>query len=117
MAGSFLEALAANHFDRLATVLDDHASLAALLPRGFRVCHGVAENLSGLEQWFRDVEEFEVADASVGQVGPRLQLRGPRVGDKALIVEQHIYADSDPSYRSRSVSLLCSGFGKGHLDG
>ncbi|HEY5014480.1 MAG TPA: nuclear transport factor 2 family protein [Acidimicrobiia bacterium] len=123
-AGSFLEALAAQDFERLAAALDDDASLSALLPRGFCEWRGAAEIAAMFEKWFGDVDEFEVADAAVGQVGSRLQLRwrmrvrgGPRFGDDAMVVEQHVYADTAPTGRIRSMSLLCSGFCKEHLDG
>jgi hypothetical protein len=111
VAGSFLEALAAHDFERLAGVLDADASMAALLPRGFDEWHGAA-----------GVDEFEVVDASVGQVGSRLQLRwrvkvrGGRRGDEPMIVEQHAYADTAPTGRIRAMSLLCSGFCREHLD-
>jgi len=122
VAGSFLEALAANDFERLAAVLDDDASLCALLPRGFCEWHGAAEIRTAFEGWFGDVEEFEVADASIGQVGSRLQLRwrvrvrGPRFGAEAMVCEQHVYADTAPNGRIRSMSLLCSGFCQERLD-
>lgn len=123
VAGSFLEALAAKDFHRLAAALDADASLSALLPRGYCEWHGAAEIGAVFEKWFGDVDEFEVADAAVGQVGTRLQLRwrvrvrgGPRFGDDAMVVEQHVYADTAQTGRIRSMSLLCSGFCKEHLD-
>ncbi len=122
VAGSFLEALAAHDFDRLAAALDDAASLSALLPRGFREWHGPGEIRAVFELWFGGLSEFEVVDASVGQVGSRLQLRwrvqvrGGRFGDDAMVVEQHVYADAAPSGRIQRMSLLCSGFCKLHLD-
>lgn len=118
VAGSFLEALAAHDFDRFAVALDDDASLFALLPRGFREWHGPAEIIGAFNGWFGDAEQFEVADAWVGQVGTRLQLRWrvrvrtPRFGDEAMIVEQHVYADTAATGRITSMSLLCSGFCK-----
>ena len=121
-AASFLEALAAGDFDRLGQALDDDATMAALLPRGFREWHG-ADAITGMfTQWFGDVDEFEVADASVGQVGARLQLRwrlrlrGARLGPDPMIVEQHVYATTGNSGRIQSMSLLCSGFCKEHGD-
>ena len=123
VAGLLLEALAANDFDRLASGLDDDATLFALLPRGFCEWRGASEISAAFERWFGDVEEFEVVDASVGQVGPRLQLRwrvrlrGSRLGDEARIVEQHVYADTAASGRIRSMSLLCSGYCKELLNG
>jgi hypothetical protein len=123
VAGSFLEALAAHDFDRLTDVLDADASMAALLPRGFDEWHGAAGVTAAFEQWFGGVDEFEVVDASVGQVGSRLQLRwrvkvrGGHRGDEPMIVEHHVYADTAPTGRIRAMSLLCSGFCREHVDG
>jgi hypothetical protein len=122
-AGSFLEALAARDFGRLGAALDGDAVLFALLPRGYDEWHGPAEIRGAFETWFGGVEEFEVVDASVGQVGPRLQLRwrvrvrGPRWGDEVMVVEQHLYADTSGTGRFQSMRLLCSGFCQEHLDG
>ncbi len=116
VAGSFLEALAAGDFPGLAAVLDADASMHALLPRGFVEWHGAAAICSAFATWFGDAEEFEVADASVGQVGSRLQLRwrlrvrAARLGDEPMVVEQHVYATTGPTGGIRSMSLLCSGF-------
>jgi hypothetical protein len=122
VAGLFLEAMAANDFEHLASALDVDASLSALLPRGFREWQGVAEICGVFEHWFGDVEDFVVADASVGQVGSRLQLRwrlrlrGTRLGDEAMVVEQHVYADIGATGLIQRMSLLCSGFCKELLD-
>ena len=66
VAGPFLEALAAHDFERLAVALDADASLSALLPRGFDEWHGAADICAAFEQWFGDVDEFEVVDAVGG---------------------------------------------------
>jgi hypothetical protein len=121
LAGAFLEALAAHDFDRLAAALDREVSLSALLPRGLCEWHGPAEITAAFNGWFGNVDEFEVIDASVGQVGSRLQLRwrvrvrGAR-WDDAMVVEQHVYADTADGGRIRSMRLLCSGFCKEHAD-
>jgi hypothetical protein len=63
---------------------------------------------------------FEVTDASVGEVGAllqlrwRLRLRGARLGDVAMVVEQHAYAATGATGRIERMSLLCSGFWKEH---
>jgi hypothetical protein len=122
VAGSLLEALAAGDFDRLAAVLDDGASLAALLPGGFREWHTPAGIAAAFEGWFGDVEASELIGASLGQVGRRLQLRwqlrlrGARFGRQARVVEQYAYADTAPDGRIDRMALLCSGFYKEHVD-
>jgi ketosteroid isomerase-like protein len=115
-AGSFLEAIAAQDFDRIARTLEADASLSALLPRGLDERHGPAEIKEAFEGWFGDADEFEVIDASVGQVGARVQLRwrvrmrAERRGPEPMVAEQHVYADFAPNGRIRSMRLLCSGF-------
>lgn len=122
VAGSFLEALAASDFDRLAAVLDDNARLSALLPRGYTEWQGAAEIAAAFEGWFGDVEDYELIDASVGQVGSRLQLRwqlrlrGTRLGNQARVVEQYAYVDTASSGRIQTMALLCSGLLEEHLD-
>ena len=123
VGGSWLEALASSDFDRLGTVLDDKASLAALLPRGFREWRGAAEIAAVFEGWFGDIEQCELIDASLGQVGSRLQmrwqlrLRGARLGDHPRVVEQYAYADTGSSGRIQNMVLLCSGFCTEHFSG
>ena len=122
-AGIVLDALTAHDFARFDDALDADASLSALLPRGFREWHGASEICAQFERWFGDVERFEVADASVGQVGAllqltwRLRLKGERLGDETMIVEQHAYAATGASGRIERLSLLCSGFWEEHVDG
>jgi hypothetical protein len=123
VAGLFLEMLAAGDFGRLAATLDADATLAALLPKGFREWHGAAEICAVFDGWFGDVDAFEVVDASVGQVGSALQLRwrvrvcGPRLGEGSRLVEQQVYAETGPSGRIHGMRMLCSGFCSEHFDG
>ncbi len=115
-AGQLLEALGAADFEHLASAFEVDASLSALLPGGFRGWEGSTAISAAFERWFGNVEEFELADSSIGQVGERLQmhwrlrLRGPRFGDDPMVVEQHVYATTGPNDRLQHMSLLCSGF-------
>ena len=115
-AGSFLEALAAQDFDLIARALEADASMSALLPRGHDEWHGAGEIKDAFAGWFGDSEEFDVVDASVGQVGAlvqlrwRVRMRAERRGPEVMVAEQHVYADFSPSGRIRSMRLLCSGF-------
>jgi hypothetical protein len=121
-AGSFLEALAAADFLGLKSVLDEDATLAALLPGGFKEWHGADAIAATFERWFGNVEQCELVDGSLGQVGSRLQLRwqlrlrAERLGG-GRIVEQYAYADTLSTGRIHHMSLLCSGFCDEHLDG
>ena len=123
VAGIVLAALADHDFDRFDDALAAEASMAALLPRGFREWKGASEICAQFERWFGDVERFEVADATVGQVGAllqltwRLRLKGERLGEAPMIVEQHVYAATGARGRIERMSLLCSGFWEEHVGG
>jgi hypothetical protein len=123
VAGIVLDALSAHDFARFDDALDVDASMSALLPRGFREWQGASEICAQFERWFGDVDRFEVAEATVGQVGGllqltwRLRLKGERLGDEPMIVEQHVYAATGPGGRIERLSLLCSGFWEERVDG
>lgn len=116
VAGVVIDALAAQDFGRLADALDPDAQMSALVPRGLLECHGAAEICAMFEKWFGDLDEYAVADASVGGVGALLQMRwrlrvkGTRFGDEPMVVEQHVYAATGPNGSIHRISLLCSGF-------
>ena len=121
-AGLLLDALAAHDFARVAAALDTDATLSALLPRGFREWAGADAIAGAFETWFGDVDDFEVADASVGQVGALLQMRwrlrvgGGRFGAAQMVIEQHVYAATGKGGRIEKMSLLCSGFWPEHVN-
>ena len=116
VGGHLLETLASGDFAGLGALLEPGATMSALLPRGFDEWRGREEICAAFERWFGDVDAFEVVDASVGQVGARLQLRwrvrvcGARFGAGARLVEQHVYADTGPTGRIGALRLLCSGY-------
>jgi len=116
VAGALLEALAVQDFPRLAATLADDATMTALVPSGLKEWHGPAEISGRFRFWFGEVSEFELVDASVGEVGPRLHLRwrvrvqAERLGAGWFVVEQQVYADTGPDGRLAHLSLLCSGF-------
>jgi hypothetical protein len=121
-AGLFIERLTACDFDRLALALEPDVTLRALLPRGFREWAGRDEVCGAFATWFGGFDEYEMLDATVGQVGTQLQLRwrmhvhGGRLGPEDFVVEQHCYATGGPSGRIQHMSLVCSGFCKEHGD-
>lgn len=116
VAGVFLEGLANRNFDHLASALCDDVHLRALLPRGLVEWDGASDVRAAFTTWFGDAEDFELVDATVGEVGPRLHLRwrvrvrAERLGDDWFVVEQQAYTDTDETDRIRQVSLLCSGY-------
>ncbi len=115
-AGLVVEALAARDFARVGAAVAPEGTMEALLPRGLRTCRGPLEVRAAFEDWFGDAEEFELADASVGSVGPLLQLRwrvfvrASKRGSGRMVVEQHAYARTDASGRVERLALVCSGF-------
>src|SRR5580698_46077 len=71
LAGVFLEGLAAQDFARLGGALAADAQLRALVPAGLREWNG-AEAIAGqFARWFGDTEDFELVEATVGEVAGR----------------------------------------------
>jgi hypothetical protein len=115
-AGGVVEPLARRDFGGLAAALRDDVHLRALLPGGLKEWHGRAGVRAAFTAWFDDLDEFELVDAVVGEVGPRLHLRwrlrvrAERMTGRWHVVEQQVYADADADDRIYRLSLLCSGF-------
>ena len=115
-AGSLLEGLAAQDFAQLAGALAAGARLRALLPRGLREWTGAQEIADRFEAWFGDTLDFDLVEATVGEVGGRLhlhwrlRLRAERLGTGWFTVEQQAYADTDDSGRIARLDLLCTGY-------
>jgi hypothetical protein len=100
VAGAFLEGLAAQDFNRLDDALTAGAALRALLPRGFVERTGAGVIAGQFAHWFGDTEDFELVEATVGDVAGRLhlhwrlRLRAERLGNGWFTVEQQAYADA-----------------------
>jgi hypothetical protein len=116
LAGAFLEGLAAQDFAQLGGALAADACLRALLPAGLREWAG-AEAIAGrFAGWFGATGDFELVEATVGEVGGRLhlhwrvRLRAERLGAGWFTVEQQVYADTDGSGRIARLDLLCTGY-------
>ena len=116
IADLFIGHLAAGDFAQLATLFEPDAVVSALLPDGLHEWRGPEQVMTAFVGWFGRVDEYELVEASVDHVGPRLQLqwrarvRGGRFGDASYVVEQQVYADPGPSGRIARLSLHCSGF-------
>jgi hypothetical protein len=115
-AGSFVEGLAAQDFARLGGALAADACLRALLPSGLWEWAGAEAIAHRFARWFGDTEDFELMEATVGEVGGRLhlhwrlRLRAERLGAGWFTVEQQAYADTDESGRIARLDLLCTGY-------
>jgi len=76
----------------------------------------MARLAEAFRSWFGQVEEFELLDATVGQVGGRLQLSwrirvrpAPfDIGEGWHVIEQRAFADVDAAIDN--LDLVCSGF-------
>jgi hypothetical protein len=116
LAGVFLEGLAAQNFSRLGDALAADARLRALLPHGPREWTGANVIAGEFDRWFGDTEEFELVEATVGEVADRLhlhwrlRLRAERLGTGWFTVEQQAYADTADSGRIAQLDLLCTGY-------
>ena len=116
LAGSFLEGLAAQDFARLGGALAADACLRALLPAGLREWAGAGAIADRFARWFGDTQDFDLIEATVGEVGGRLhlhwrlRLRAERLGAGWFTVEQQVYADTDVSGRIAGLDLLCTGY-------
>jgi hypothetical protein len=115
-AGSFVEGLAAQDFAKLGGALAAGACLRALLPSGLREWVGAEVIADRFARWFGDTEDFELVEATAGEVGGRLhlhwrlRLRAERLGSGWFTVEQHAYADTGGDGRIAWLDLLCTGY-------
>ncbi len=120
VGGIFLEALATRDYERMATTLGANIRFRALLPPGPMQWQGPPQVADAFRSWFGDADDFEVVDATVGEVGGRLHLSwrirvrpAPfGIGEGWHVIEQHGYADATDSIET--LDLLCSGF---HTEG
>ncbi|TML87950.1 MAG: hypothetical protein E6G06_16965 [Actinobacteria bacterium] len=116
VGGVFLEALANRDYQRMATTLAPGVRFRAMLPPGPMDWEG-SEVVGGVfRSWFGEAEDFELIDATVGEVGGRLHLSWRLrvrpapfdVGAGWHVIEQQAYADAGDTIDS--LDLLCSGF-------
>lgn len=116
LAGSFLEGLAAQDFAKLGGALASGVRLRALLPAGPREWAGAEMIADRFACWFGGTEDFELIEATVGEVGGRLhlhwrlRLRAERLGAGWFTVEQQAYADTGDGGRITRLDLLCTGY-------
>ena len=116
LAAAFLQGLADQDFATLGGARAADARLRALVPRGLREWTGGEAVAGRFARWFGDTEDFELVEATVGEVGGRLhlhwrlRLRAERLGAGWFTVEQQAYADTDDSGRIARLDLLCTGY-------
>jgi len=116
VGGAFLEALAARDHQQMAATLSADIRFRAMLPPGPMDWNGADEVAGVFTSWFGDAEDFELIDATVGEVGGRLHLSWRLrvrpapfgIGDGWHVIEQQVYADAADTIDT--LDLLCSGF-------
>jgi SnoaL-like domain len=112
--GAFLDALARRDFVALESCLHPNVRFRALVPPGTFEATGPTDVVSNFRRWFGGDDDFEVVDASIGQVRPRLYLRwrvrmtSPADPASSRLAEQHAFATAGELIDS--LDLLCSGF-------
>ena len=116
VGGVFLEALATRDYQQMAATLSADVRFRAMLPPGPMDWNGADDVAAVFTSWFGDAEDFELIDATVGEVGGRLHLSWRLrvrpapfgIGDGWHVIEQQAYADAAETIDS--LDLLCSGF-------
>ena len=113
-AGLFLNAFTQRDLAAVSSCLDPDVHFRALVPPGLVTTAGAADTARQFEKWFGGADDFEVVDASIGQIGERLYLRWrvrmqvPGHPETGRVVEQHAFATGGE--RIHTLDLLCSGF-------
>ena len=116
IAGRFLEGLTSRDYERLATTLDEEVRFRALLPPGSSQWVGRDETADVFRSWFGTADRFEVVDATVGEIGGRLQMTWRLrlrpapfdIGAGWHVIEQHAFLDVADTIST--IDLVCSGF-------
>src|SRR5438093_11136943 len=116
VGGVFLEALANRDYRQMASTLAPAVRFRAMLPPGPMDWEGPEDVTAVFTSWFGDAEDFELIDATVGEVGGRLHLSWRLrlrpapfgIGEGWHLIEQPAYADAAATIES--LDLLCSGF-------
>lgn len=114
--GLLLDALTQRDFDAMRRLFAETVRFRALIPPGPFELHTADEAAAKFQGWFGGEDEFEIVDASLGQVGSRLYARW-RVRMSSVdhpgesrIAEQHVFTTG--ASRIETLDLLCSGFQK-----
>ncbi len=116
IGGVFLEALATRDYPLMESALAPAVIFRAMLPPGPMNQQGPTAVADAFRSWFGDAEDFELIDATVGEVGRRLHLSWRLrvrpapfgIGEGWHVIEQQAYADAADTIQT--LDLLCSGF-------
>ena len=110
---TFVAAIAARDYSRLATMLAPNVRMRALIPPGPVESSGQEATSATFSSWFGGVEDLELVSAGSEAIADRLhvyyRLRVKRPGDVWKLVEQHLLCSLDGD-RIAALDLICSGF-------
>jgi len=113
VGAALLDTLARRDLDGIAACLAPSVRFRALLPSRDVDLVGPDGVVAEFRRWFGSPDDrFELVDASVAGIGPRLHLRWVvRMSNAAgsRLVEQDAFLDADGS-NITTIRLLCSGF-------
>ncbi len=114
LVGLLLDALTQRDFDEMQRLLVDDVRFRALTPSGPFEIHRADETAAKFRGWFGGEGEFDIVDASLGQVGTRpyarwrARISSPGHMGQSCIAEQHVFTTG--TARIETLDLLCSGF-------
>ena len=116
VGGAFLEALANRDYAKMAATVGPTVRFRAMLPPGPMDWEGPEAVAEAFSSWFGGADDFELIDATVGEVGGRLHLSWRLrvrpapfgIGEGWHVIEQQAYADATETIEA--LDLLCSGF-------
>ncbi|MBI5283641.1 MAG: nuclear transport factor 2 family protein [Chloroflexi bacterium] len=109
---AYLAFLGRRDYDGMASCLADDVLFRAMTPGSFCDASGPAETVAVLQDWWDDVDVFDMQRSGVDSVGDRMRISYTlRIHDEEgwAVVEQQSYCDvSDRAIHA--IDLLCSGF-------
>lgn len=109
---SWLAALVARDFERLAALCKPEASGRLMIPSRIVTTDGATETVERIAAWFKDCEVIRDEGSHVSMVGTQLAIHirvyVEEMGE-AFAVEQQLYCAVEGGQIER-LSLLCSGF-------
>ena len=109
---AWVDAIAAQDFSRLESLLADDVRFRALIPSGLREAESATDAAARIGAWFGDGDPLELVDSRVEEIVDRLHVsyrfRSFEEG-RWHLVEQHAYCTLADG-KIAAVDLVCSGF-------